>query len=70
MRVIGLALQFSGFVPNQEQTEAVKLALKSLYALYPFLCFCISAVIFSRFGLDEAEHSRIKAVLMERAAST
>ena len=68
LMLTGYVLEFSGFVPNQEQTDAVKLALRSLYALYPFVCFCISALIFSRFGLDEAEHARIKAVLDERAA--
>jgi Na+/melibiose symporter-like transporter len=64
----GFVLEFSGFVPKQEQTETVKLALRSLYALYPMVCFLIGTALFARFRLDEREHVRIRATLEARRA--
>lgn len=63
----GYVLQLSGFEPNVEQTDTVKLALRSLYALYPLACYIIGALIFTRFGLDEEEHRRIRIELDRRA---
>ena len=64
----GWVLTLSGFQPNVEQTETAKLALLSLYALYPLVCYLIGTVIFMRFGLDEKEHTRIRHELDRRAA--
>lgn len=64
----GYVLQISGFVPNVEQTDTVKLALRSLYSLYPLACYLIGALIFTKFSLDEEEHRRIRAELDRRAA--
>jgi GPH family glycoside/pentoside/hexuronide:cation symporter len=69
LMLTGFVLELSGFVPRQEQTETVKLALRSLYALYPMVCFLIGAALFLRFQLDELEHDRIRAVLEERRRS-
>ncbi len=63
----GWVLELSGFRPNVEQTETAKLALLSLYALYPLTCYAIGALIFSRFGLDEQEHARIRRALDARS---
>jgi GPH family glycoside/pentoside/hexuronide:cation symporter len=68
LMLTGFVLQFAGFVPKVEQTEAVKLALKSLYALYPLVCYGIGAALFSRFALNEAEHKTIRAELDRRAS--
>jgi len=65
----GFVLEFSGFVPNQEQTMTVKYAMLTLYGLFPLVCYLVGAWLFSRFSLDEAEHGRIRAVLDERAAA-
>ncbi|MEE9279568.1 MAG: glycoside-pentoside-hexuronide (GPH):cation symporter [Myxococcota bacterium] len=62
----GFVLQFSGYVPNAEQTETVKTAILALYALYPLTCFLIGAAIFSRFRLNEKEHGEIRAALDAR----
>ena len=62
----GFVLQFSGYVPNAEQTETVKTAILALYALYPLVCFLLGAAIFSRFRLNEAEHAEVRAVLDAR----
>jgi Na+/melibiose symporter-like transporter len=66
----GFVLQIAGFVPKVEQTETVKLALKSLYALYPLLCYGIGAAVFSRFALNEAEHMKIRRELDRRASES
>ena len=67
LMLTGYVLQFSGFVPKAEQSETVKLALLSLYALYPLACYTVGALLFSRFQLDEGEHARIRAELDARA---
>jgi len=55
----GFVLSLSGFVPNQEQTETVKLILRIQFAIFPLVCYAIGALILSRFKLDEREHGRI-----------
>jgi GPH family glycoside/pentoside/hexuronide:cation symporter len=66
----GFALQGAGFVPNEEQTMTVKLAMVTLYGLFPLVCYVIGAALFSRFKLDEAEHAKIREVLDERNGRT
>lgn len=63
----GFVLQFAGFVPNQEQTMTVQVAMMTLYGLFPLVCYAIGAFLFRRFKLDETEHAKIRAVLDERA---
>jgi GPH family glycoside/pentoside/hexuronide:cation symporter len=63
--VTGFVLQFSGFIPNQEQTMVVQIAMVSLYGLLPLTCYVTGALIFSRFSLNEEEHARIRARLRE-----
>jgi len=63
--VTGFVLQFSGFIPNQEQTMVVQIAMVSLYGLLPLTCYATGALIFSRFSLNEEEHARIRARLRE-----
>ena len=62
----GFALQQSGFVPNEVQSEGTKLAMRALIALVPLGCFVFGAAIFSRFRLTGAEHARIRAELDAR----
>ena len=62
----GWMLELSGFQPNVEQSDAAKLALLSLYALYPLTCYVIGTLIFTRFSLDEREYRRIRAALDAR----
>ncbi len=65
----GFVLEFAGFVPNQEQTMSVKLAMVTLYGLFPLVCYLVGAWMFSKFKLDEAAHSAIRSELDARAAS-
>jgi GPH family glycoside/pentoside/hexuronide:cation symporter len=66
LMLTGVVLDAAGFVPNQEQAEGTKFALRALYALFPMACYLVGALIFSRFSLDEAEHRRIRAELDAR----
>jgi Na+/melibiose symporter-like transporter len=59
----GFALQFAGFVPNQEQTFEVKFTMLALYGLAPLTCCAIGTWLFGRFTLDEATHLRIREAL-------
>lgn len=60
LMLTGFVLSFSGFIPNQEQTETTKLALLTLYAIFPLVCYVLGAIIFSRFKLNEAEYKTIR----------
>ena len=64
----GWALQASGFIPNQEQTEVVKWTIKGMTGGAPFICLLVGMVLFSRFTLDAKETDRIRAVLATRRA--
>ena len=64
----GFVLDFAGFVPNQDQSMQVKLAMVSLYGLFPLVCYTIGAVLFSRFKLDEAAYEVIRTELDARRA--
>ena len=63
LALTGFVLQASGFVPNQEQTMTVQLAMVSLYGLFPLVCYAVGAALFSRFKLDEQAHAEIRAQL-------
>ena len=63
LALTGFVLQASGFVPNQEQTMTVQVAMVSLYGLFPLVCYAVGAALFSRFRLDEAAHAEIRAQL-------
>jgi glycoside/pentoside/hexuronide:cation symporter, GPH family len=62
----GLVLTFSGYVPNVDQTEGVKLTILALYGLFPMACYVIGALLFARFRLDEAGYAEIRTELDAR----
>jgi GPH family glycoside/pentoside/hexuronide:cation symporter len=66
LMLTGFVLQFSGFVPNVEQTETAKLAIKSLFSLFPLVSMLTGAVLLSRFALNREEHARIRAEINAR----
>ena len=66
----GFVLEASGFTPNVEQTMTVKLAMVSLYGLFPLVCYTIGAILFSRFKLDESAYAEIRTALDAKAAAT
>ena len=65
----GFVLSAAGFVPNEEQTRIVQLAMCALLGLFPFVCYLIGAAMFTRFDLDEARHADIRAQLDARAGT-
>ncbi len=62
----GFALQFTGFEPNVEQTETVKLTIRLLFSVFPAAAFVIGISLFLRFRLTGQEHERIRAELDAR----
>jgi GPH family glycoside/pentoside/hexuronide:cation symporter len=62
----GFVLQASGFVPNVAQTMTAKVAMVSLYSIFPLVCYAIGSAMMVRFKLDENEHGRIRAELNAR----
>ena len=65
----GITLQWIGFEPNVDQTEATKLAILVLYALFPSAGMFIGVALFFRFRFTEEEHARIRVELDARAAA-
>jgi Na+/melibiose symporter-like transporter len=63
----GFVLGASGFAPNQEQTEGVKLAIRGLMSGWPLLCYGLGALLFLRFALTRAAHAEIRRILDSRA---
>jgi sugar (glycoside-pentoside-hexuronide) transporter len=59
MGVVGLSLQWVGFVPNAEQAPMTEFTMRFLMGGVPFIGFGIAAVVLSRFDLSEAEHARV-----------
>ena len=63
----GFVLQAVGYDGQAaEQTEAAQTAMMVLIGLLPAACFAIAIVLFSRFSLDETEHTRIVTELEAR----
>jgi GPH family glycoside/pentoside/hexuronide:cation symporter len=63
----GFVLQAVGYDGEAaEQSEAAQTAMMVLIGLLPAGCFAIAIVLFSRFSLDELEHSRIVTALESR----
>ncbi|HIG39661.1 MAG TPA: MFS transporter [Gammaproteobacteria bacterium] len=67
--ITGYVLQFSGFIPNQEQTMTVQIALVSLYGLLPLICYSIGTYLFSRFSLDESAYEKMRAEVDGRSVA-
>jgi Na+/melibiose symporter-like transporter len=62
----GFVLQFSGFVPNAEQTETAKLAIRSLFSLFPLVSLSCGALLLSRLALNRETHAEVRAALDQR----
>jgi len=66
----GFVLSAVGFLPNEEQTRTVQVAMCALLGLFPLVCYLIGAFLFSRFDLDEAKHADIRAQLDAAVGTT
>ena len=63
LALTGFVLDFSGFVPNQEQALGTQVWIVGLYGLFPLICYAVGAILFSRFKLDEAAYAEIRKEL-------
>ena len=68
LMLTGFVLSMSGFTPNAVQSDTTILALLSLYALFPLVCYIAGALLFSRFTLDEVEYQKIRDALDQKNA--
>jgi GPH family glycoside/pentoside/hexuronide:cation symporter len=66
----GLVLQWSGFVPNAEQSEPVKIAIRAYMSLFPCALYLVGAWMLTRFSLNEAEHAAVRQALARRRGAT
>jgi len=64
--VVGIAMQWIGYVPNVDQSSDTLWGMSALFAGIPVLALIISIVLLTRFRLDEAEHARVRDVLDAR----
>jgi len=68
--VVGYSLEWSGYVENAaEQTQVAKDTMIFLMGGVPMVGYGIGALAFTRFGLSEKEHARIRAELDRRAVA-
>lgn len=66
MMITGVVLQMVGFEPNIEQSDDAKLAMRTLFAIFPLVCYAAGAVLMMRFGLNRAEHAWVRAQIDAR----
>ena len=59
----GFLLDASGFVPNEAQSYATKLAIAAMFGLVPAIAMVTAACLFSRFRLDEVAHAEVRATI-------
>ena len=64
-----LLLAASGYVPNVEQTEAVKTGINAVVNLVPAICIVISAIPLFWYKLDKKMMDKIRVELDERNAA-
>ena len=67
--VVGVVLEYVGYVPEGPQTDEVKNWILALVGGMPFVGYVIGSIAFTRFSLSEAEHERVRAELDARAGS-
>jgi Na+/melibiose symporter-like transporter len=68
--VVGYSLEWSGYVENAaEQTQVAKDTMIFLMGGVPMIGYGIGALAFTRFGLSEKEHARIRAELDRRSVA-
>jgi len=65
--ITGLVLQYSGFEPNQTQSEETIDAIRAIFGLLPAVCYLTGGLLFTRFGFNESEHAAARAAIEERA---
>jgi len=62
----GVVLELAGYQPNVAQGDEAQLAIQSLYALFPLVCYLLGALLFLRFDFNEREHDEVRLALARR----
>ncbi|MRI33182.1 MFS transporter [Endozoicomonas sp. OPT23] len=65
----GFVLNYTGYVPNVEQTELTLSGITMLCATIPLLLYGCFALVMSRYPLDKKTHDRIVCELEQRQAT-
>jgi GPH family glycoside/pentoside/hexuronide:cation symporter len=66
--ITGFVLQATGYAPNAEQGDGAVLAIRTLYAIFPLVCYAIGSTLFLRFSFNEAEYGRVRREIDERSS--
>ena len=67
--LMGYLLQAAGFVPNAEQSPAVRWTILALAGGFPAVCYAIGLALFRRYSFNEAEHAEVAARLRRASRS-
>ncbi|MBA2132133.1 MFS transporter [Capillibacterium thermochitinicola] len=67
--IVGLVLQWSGYVPNTAQSAGALLAIRLLLGLLPAVLIGLGVLVLLKFPIDRAYHARITQELAARATS-
>ncbi len=67
--LVSIALQFSDFKANEEQTEGTLWMLRLLNGGLPLVMYSVAGLLFMRFSLNETEHAEVRAKLDDRASA-
>ncbi|MFZ5354141.1 MAG: MFS transporter [Bacillota bacterium] len=64
--VIGIILQWSGYIPNVEQTQFVKTVIKVLFSIAPIICIVLGVVFAGMYKMTEGKYKLLKAEIDRR----
>ena len=64
--IVGVAMQWIGYVPNADQSSDTLRGMSALFAGIPALALLVAMALLTRFRLDEAEHARVRTELDAR----
>jgi GPH family glycoside/pentoside/hexuronide:cation symporter len=64
--VVGVAMQWIGYVPNANQNPETLWGMSALFAGIPALALFVAMALLTRFRLDETEHARVRTELDAR----
>jgi glycoside/pentoside/hexuronide:cation symporter, GPH family len=69
MWVIGVALEFYGYVPNApEQSEATIKGMTSLISVFPFVLHVIALVFLFKYPLTKDKYTKVLELLGKKRA--
>jgi oligogalacturonide transporter len=64
--LIGVALQWSGYIPNVEQAQLTKLVIKLMFSIAPIILIVLALFFASKYKLTEEKYNILKAEILRR----